>query len=478
MKIGITQKLFLAIILAAGLAVISMVGIMHLSMKQGFLRYLNTMEKTGVTRLAGLLEDGYNGHGDSWEYLLQDPALWHQLIFASMPGDLPPAPRNPPPNSRMHEDGPPRGLPPDMVHQFTQRFFLLDANRKVLISQGNVSANREATPLLKNGKIIGYIGLFPHQDQPDPHQERFLKEQSLAFVIVAGIVLFLSTGLSLLLSHRLVQPLRSLAGATRHLAAGEFSTRVPVSSVDELGQLAVHFNMLAMTLEKNEQSRRQWVADISHELRTPISILRGEIEALQDGIRQPDPDSLRSLHGETLRLARLVDDLYQLAMSDLGALTYRKGSVDLFGLLQEMIVLQHPKFSAKGILLTTDFPGAGMVEMFGDAERLRQLFANLLDNSVKYTNAGGAFHLGMICQGRNVTINFQDSAPEVAEADMERVFERLFRVEASRSRVTGGAGLGLAICRNIVEAHQGKIWAQASPLGGLWVQVELPLSEC
>jgi two-component system sensor histidine kinase BaeS len=99
-------------------------------------------------------------------------------------------------------------------------------------------------------------------------------------------------------------------------------------------------------------------------------------------------------------------------------------------------------------------------------------------HDLKYTNAGGAFHLGMICQGRNVTINFQDSAPEVAEADMERVFERLFRVEASRSRVTGGAGLGLAICRNIVEAHQGKIWAQASPLGGLWVQVELPLSEC
>lgn len=487
MKISITRRLFLAIILAAGMAVISMILIMHWSMRQGFLRYINMMEKDGISRLASALENGYR-HDSGWGFVLRDPTVWPQLIIASIPGgDLPPptldsrpgfppgAPFAPPSNPEMGGGGaPPGARPPHLPLHLGQRFFLLDADGKVLISQIAIPAHSETTPLLHQKKIIGYLGLLPREKLSEPRQERFLKEQTLAFLMVAGVVLLLATGLSLLLSKRLVRPLQSLAGATHLLAAGRFSTRVEVVSTDELGQLAEHFNSLAMTLEKNERSRRQWVADISHELRTPVAILQGEIEALQDGIRQPDPDSLRSLHGEVLRLARLVEDLYQLAMSDLGALTYQKKNLDIIGLLKETIATHHTKFSDKGITLTSTLPTKKTVEIFGDAERLRQLFANLLNNSLKYTNAGGELRLDMTCHAHNVTIDFQDSAPGVAEVDMKRVFERLYRVETSRNRETGGAGLGLAICRNIVEAHQGKISAQSSPLGGLWVQVELP----
>ena len=488
MKISITHRLFWAIILAASMAVISMVLIMQWSMRQGFLRYLNTTEKTGVSRLASSLEGGYR-HEPGWGFVSRDAAQWHRLVIASMPGgDPPPSPEllpgpspgfpsGSPSNPAMGEGPPPRQLPPHLAHHFDQRLFLLDADKKVLISQVEVPARSEAIPLLHQGKIVGYLGLLPRKELSEPHQERFLKEQSLAFAMVAGVVLLLATGLSLLFSQRLVRPLRSLAEATRQLAAGRFSTRVEVVSSDELGQLAANFNTLAMTLEKNEQARQQWVADISHELRTPVAILRGEIEALQDGVRQPDPDSLRSLHGEVLRLARLVDDLHQLAMSDLGALTYRKERVDLIGLLKETVALHEVKFSGKGIKFTTTLPSENTVAIFGDSERLRQLFANLLDNSLRYTNGGGELHLGMTCHAQSVAIDFQDSAPGVGEADRERLFERLFRGESSRNRSTGGAGLGLAICRNIVEAHQGKISAQSSPLGGLWIQVELPLME-
>ncbi len=483
MKISITHRLFLAIILAAGLAVLSMVLIMQWSVRQGFLRYLNTMEKAGISRLAGSLEEGYRPES-GWDFVLRDPALLHRLVAASMPEGGPPPPEaqtGPPPGSPP-EPGlgggpPPRPFPPHLAQHFDQRLFLLDANRKVLISRVEVPAHSAATPLRHQGKIVGYLGLLPGKKLSEPHQERFLREQSSVFAMVTGIVLLLSAGLSLLLSKRLVRPLRTLAAATHQLAVGRFSTRVKVVSADELGQLADNFNTLAMTLEKNEQARQQWVADISHELRTPVAILRGEIEALQDGIRQPDSDSLRSLHGEVLRLTRLVDDLYQLTMSDLGALTYQKENLDIIGLLKETVASHDTKFFDKGITLTSTLP-TEKVEILGDAERLRQLFANLLANSLKYTNAGGELRLGMTCHAHNVIIDFQDSAPGVAGTDIDRLFERLYRVEASRNRATGGAGLGLAICRNIVEAHQGKISAQSSPLGGLWVQIELPRTKC
>jgi len=480
MKISITQRLFLAIALAAVMAVVSMVLIMQWSVQQGFLRYVNTMEKGGVSRLASSLEEGYRRE-TSWDFVLHSPAQWHRLVIASMPGNLPPPPPgalpDPAQKPTLGEGPSPRPLPPRLAHYFSQHIFLLDADKKVLISRVEVPADSEATPLFHDGKIVGYLGLLPRKELSEPHQQRFLREQTLAFAMVAGIVLLLATGLSLLLSRRLVRPLRSLAEATHHLAAGKFSTRVEVVSNDELGQLAGNFNLLATTLEKNEQARRQWVADISHELRTPVSILRGEIEALQDGIRQTGPDSLRSLHNEALRLALLVDDLYQLAMSDLGALTYRKEKLDLTEVLKETVASYVAEFSGKGITMATNLPPENPATIFGDTERLRQLFANLLNNSLKYTDTAGELRIDMICDERTVTINFQDSAPGVTEADMERLFERLYRVEASRNRATGGAGLGLAICRNIVEAHQGKILVRHSALGGLWVQVELPLAE-
>jgi two-component system, OmpR family, sensor histidine kinase BaeS len=476
MKVSITHKLFLVILTAAGLAVISSALIMQWSLSRGFLKFINEMEKTGISRLAAELEGSYRTER-SWEFLRRDPARWRQLVAAA----LPEAPLQPPDEKQPAGSQPERfdegkrgPLPPHLARHFDQRLFLLDADRKALIDHGEVPADNAMTPLLYQGTVVGYLGLLPRTNITDAPHQRFLREQKSAFALVAGAVVLLSALLSLLLARRLVRPLGELTNATHQLAAGSFTVRVPVNSQDELGQLASDFNSLALALEKSELTRRQWVADISHELRTPLAILRGEIEAFQDGIRQPTHENINSLHDEVRRLGRLVDDLYQLSLSDVGALTYRKTGLDLAELLAEIIEHYRPEFVSKGILLEAEIPEAGSVAVFGDKERLHQLFANLFDNSLKYTDGGGTLQIALQSADGVVVVDVKDSAPGVPPSELERLFERLYRVESSRNRSTGGAGLGLTICRNIVEAHGGSITAESSPLGGLWIRIKLP----
>ncbi|MDD2308102.1 MAG: ATP-binding protein [Desulfuromonadaceae bacterium] len=465
MKIGVTHKLFLIILTAAGLAVVSSALIMQWSLSRGFLKFINAMEKTGISRLAVELEKSYRTE-QSWEFLRRDPARWRQLVAASLP-EAPPPPEG-------FDGGKPRPLPPHLARHFGQRLFLLDADRKALVDHGEVPADNAMTPLLHQGKVVGYLGLLPRTNFAEAPHQRFLREQKSAFALIAGAVVLLSALLSLLLARRLVRPLGVLAEATHQLAAGSFTVRVPVTSQDELGQLAGDFNSLALALEKSELTRRQWVADISHELRTPLAILRGEIEALQDGVRQPNRESINSLHDEVQRLGRLVDDLYQLSLSDAGALTYRKTGLDLADVLTESIALHRGEFLSKNILLEVALPEAGGASVFGDKERLQQLFSNLLGNSLKYTDGGGTLKITLRRESGIVALDFMDSTPGVPPSELKLLFERLYRVESSRNRSTGGAGLGLAICRNIVEAHGGKITAESSPFGGLWIRIELP----
>jgi two-component system sensor histidine kinase BaeS len=322
--------------------------------------------------------------------------------------------------------------------------------------------------------VVGYLGLPRRERLTDLHELHFVQGQRMAMGLVAIVIFLVSAGLAFPLANRLLRPVRELGDATHRLAAGHYGSRGPVTSGDELGRLAHDFNALALTLEKNEQARRGWLADISHELRTPLAILRGEIEALEDGLRQPTPDAIRSLHGEVMRLGRLVDDLQQLSLSDLGALTYRKEGLDLASLLADVIDSYRPELLRHGLQLHVQLSQRPMT-VFADGERLRQLFANLLDNTLRYTDSGGQVEIRLAEEGGQAKIDLCDSAPGVPAEDLERLFERFYRVEGSRNRASGGAGLGLAICRNIVEAHGGKISARPSALGGLWLEIRLPL---
>ena len=443
MKINIQQRLFLAILAAAALAVICMFFIVHWSLSKGFLEYVNKIENE---QLSSALIQAYTEQG-SWDFLQDDPAEWPKSLQRLMPGG-----------------------------KFDAHLLLLNERLEPIF--GNIGQNKgeHPAPLVHHGRVFSYLLLHPKEEISDAHQLNFFKQQEIALLLIAGVILLLSILFSLFVARRLVRPINALAKGTHRLAGGDYTSRVPVASADELGQLARDFNALALVLENNEKAHRQWVADISHELRTPIAILRGEIEALQDGVRALEPEALRSLHAEVLHLGRLIDDLYQLSLSDIGALTYRKEPLEPTALLRQVVESFRPSFDQAGITLSTALPPPeGMI--FADQERLHQLFTNLLDNSLKYTNAGGRLEIALHAGERKMMIDFQDSEPGVPAREMERLFERLYRVEGSRCRDSGGAGLGLAICRNIVKAHEGSIEVKPSPLGGLWISITLPMAE-
>jgi len=482
MKFGITHRLFLAILAAALLSLLSMSLIIQWSINRGFHRFVNDLEQNGLTRLAVVIEEKYSEKG-SWDFLRNDPGEWGRILAAALPDETlgppggevsPPPPDRPPDRGPSPDAGPPPPHPPGGIHM---RFFLLDEAKRPLVASAEINDHCQLKEIRHHNRIVGYLGLLPRREFSDERQLRFLKEQRSALALAAVSLLLVAGGLSLPLANRLVRPIRTLTEATGRLASGEFAVRVPVTSADELGQLARDFNSLALTLENNEQARRQWVADISHELRTPLAVLRGEIEALQDGIRKATPEAVTSLHGEVLRLSRLVDDLYQLSMSDIGAVTYRKEELDLSEVLGEALDLFRPEFARKSIALRAELPSGREFPLFADRQRLRQLFTNLLENSLKYTDGGGALEVELERRDGHALVHFRDSQPGVAKGELERLFERLYRVEGSRSRISGGAGLGLAICRNIVMAHEGGIEAFPSPLGGVWIRVDLPLTE-
>jgi two-component system, OmpR family, sensor histidine kinase BaeS len=471
MKIGITHRLFLSILAATCVALLCMFLIMQWSINRGFLEYLNSMDQGRLEQMAGILEQAYAEHGN-WNFLRDTPEFMIERLLHTRPADIP--------LGMLHEfdkmGGPLPPPPPEGVHRPRLPFIVLDAGRKPLFGNNAETKNVNFKPIVHNNETVGYVGLLPPKEFLNPPQVQFLSQQKSALILAAiGLVLIVVI-FSIPLANRLVRPIRAMAAATRDLASGKYAIRVPISSSDELGQLACDFNSLALTLEKNEKARRQWVADISHELRTPLAVLRGEIEALLDGIRDTTPDAVRSLHIEALRLHRLVDDLYQLALSDLGTLTYHKEDLSLAGILENSIEPYRAEFARKGIKLSVDIPQKTGIAVFADRERLQQLFTNLLDNSLKYTDAGGELAISLSCSKSQSVLEFQDSAPGVHEEELDRLFDRLYRVESSRNRLSGGAGLGLAICRNIVEAHAGTITAHPSPFGGLLIRVKFPVA--
>jgi len=320
--------------------------------------------------------------------------------------------------------------------------------------------------------VIGWIARSPYRRISTAADLAFQQEQLRSAWLIAGFALALAALVAVVLARVFLQPLKRVADATHRLAAGDYGTRVAIGSRDELGRLAGDFNRLAEALERNEELRRRFMADVSHELRTPIAVLRAGLEALEDGVRPLTREALASLQGEVAALGKLVEDVYQLALADVGALAYRKERSDVAEVLEQAIESFAGRFRERKLSVEKHF--APDLHVLADADRLGQAFRNLLENSARYTDAGGRVRIAARREGARVAIDFEDSSPGVPADALLRLFERFYRVEGSRSRANGGAGLGLAIVRSVVEAHGGTIEAGASPLGGLRVTISLP----
>jgi two-component system sensor histidine kinase BaeS len=481
MNIRIQYKLFLAMLATAGGVVICSFLLMTWSFDRTFFKFVTELELERLGALATKLEESYSREG-SWRFLQNDPRHWTRLLRDSLPdrfsGSLPPPMLVLKDHSPALPGTPEFSLPigPQFGPSFGNRVILLDGRKNRIVGPSELPRGLELKPLRHAGETVGYLGILRLKMLGDARQSRFFKEQRQAFTLVALAMIVVTAMVSVPLAKQMVKRIRGLASAMHSLTAGKYDMRIPATSSDELGQLALDFNILSLTMEKNEQARRHWVADISHELRTPLSVLRGEIEAMQDGVRAISPEAIGTLHGEVMKLSRLVHDLYELSLSDIGALTYRMTDMDLGDALNQALELVRQEFADKNIALEEDIPAGQGFPAFADPDRLHQLFSNLLENSFKYTDPGGRLLIRVERQGATATVHFQDTAPGVIETETGKLFDRLYRVEGSRNRDTGGAGLGLSICRNIVEAHKGTIEALPSPLGGLWVKVELPLN--
>jgi two-component system sensor histidine kinase BaeS len=270
------------------------------------------------------------------------------------------------------------------------------------------------------------------------------------------------------------RPIRALVHGAGLLGEGQFDVRVPARRSDELGELARVFNQLAARLEDTERARRQWVADTSHELRTPLAVLRAQLEALADGVRPVTRENLALLLRQARALDMLVNDLYAMARADVGQLPYRRVPLDAWALVEDLWQDFTGRFGHQRLQATRMAPD-GRASVLADGDRLRQVFSNLLENSARYTAPGGRIELAGTITGGTLQIQLDDSAPGVPAPLLDRLGERFFRVEPSRSRQHGGAGLGLALSRQLIEAQGGSLAFAPSPLGGLRVTVTLPL---
>lgn len=465
MKIGITFKLFAAI-LATSIGVVAVVVLaQHFTFRRDFLAYLNRTEVARIESLAEALAARYEADG-GWESLRNARRRWWHLVMTAMRDEAAWAEGRAGPR-------PPLRTPPVDPLRLGPRLTLLDAERRLVAGNPLPAGDAAAHPIKSAGRTVGWLVVTPFTELTRTVDVHFQQRQARAAVLSAAVAIVLAAIAALVLARHLLRPVRALARGTQALAVGRLDTRIEAGTRDELGRLAEDFNLLARTLQRNEQARRELGADIAHELRTPIAVLRGEIEALEDGVRPLGREALASLRQEIALLGKLVDDLHELALSDAGALAYRRESLDLRELLATAVDACRPRFADRGIAIELD-RGDAPLPVLADPHRLRQLFANLLENSLRYTDPGGRLRIACRAVADTVEVDFQDSAPGVPEAALPRLFERLFRVERSRSRRHGGAGLGLAICRNIAEAHGGRIEARPSPLGGLWVALALP----
>lgn len=475
MKMGITYRLFFLILCATGLAIFFLILIMWWSINRGFYQYLGAVDQKNLAQVVDDLEKKYAQQGN-WDFLKHTPPRWNSR------GAIPSLELeriHPPlfsPDKNEHDQNSPIGPQFNGKHPPVP-FVILNTDKKPIYGFYPPNEKINLQPIINNGNTIGYLGLLSPKHFLHPMQVQFLSQQKLAMVLGAAGMVLIVIIISFPLARRMVKPIRAMAAATHDIASGKHTTRISFSSTDELGQLARDFNAMALILEKHEKERRQWVADISHELRTPVAVLQGEIEALLDGIHKITPEAISSLHAETLRLKRLVEDLYQISLSDLGTLSYRKENLDLVEVLRDSIESYRAEFDRKSIAIkeniSTDIKAIG----FADRERLRQLFVNLLENSLKYTDAGGTLKIGTEVAVDFIMIEFQDSKPGVPAQDREKLFERFYRVEESRNRNSGGAGLGLTISKKIVDAHEGIISAHSSPLGGLLIRISIPVFE-
>src|SRR3954466_10628866 len=328
MKTGITLKLFLAILAAAAVAAAAMAFATRSSFQSGFLGYLSQVDAQRLDALSTSLADEYRRHG-GWDFVRNDYSRLRELVATSA--------------------------------QLTQRFTVADAKRELVVGNPEPASGSAERPVVVDDRVVGWVTRAPLRRLSNAAEVSFQQEQLRAAWVIAAFAVALAAAIALVMARAFLLPLKRVADATHRLAGGNYATRVEVRSTDELGRLAGDFNRLAETLERNETLRRRFMADVSHELRTPLAVLSGELEALEDGVRPLNRASLASLRAEVGALSKLVDDLNLLALADVGALAYRKETLEVAPIVQQAVDSYRERVAERGLALEIELAAGARV---------------------------------------------------------------------------------------------------------------------
>ena len=326
------------------------------------------------------------------------------------------------------------------------------------------------------GSFVGtlYISPEPSAYFPSPGSLSDAVSRYLIWGAVLAVVIALL--FTFFLSRRITAPIKTLTLAAQRLGQGDFSQRVQFADKSEIGELSKSFNLMANDLERMEELRRNMVADVAHELRTPLSNIRGYLEAIRDGVVSPDAATIQSLNEEVVLLSRLVDDLQELALAEAGELRLVFQPEDISGLINRTVAAVQTQAAAKGISVSVDLADR-LPPVNVDAQRISQVLHNLVENAVAHTAKGDSITVAASRQGNWVEVSVVDTGEGIPASDLPRIFDRFYRVDKSRTRATGGSGLGLTIARRLVEAHGGAIEARSELGKGSRFSFTIPVAE-
>ncbi|OTG83227.1 two-component sensor histidine kinase [Acinetobacter sp. ANC 4558] len=352
----------------------------------------------------------------------------------------------------------------------SSRLSLYDLNHQFIVGEPALD-QMSYRPIVVDGKIAGYLGLKPVLDQDDASSINFFSNQKRYLFLVYAVTFLVSLIAASLLATYFKIPIQRLLNGTRELTKGNYLHQVKINRNDELGDLSNELNQLAIILDHHETSRRQWVADTSHELKTPLAVLQAQIEAMQDGIRKPSTEHFASMLRQVTSLKKLTQDLADLAQAEAMQLKCYFSEVNPWTVIQQEIENFRPKFEQANLTISAEGENS-LLKI--DIDRFKQIIVNLIGNSIRYTEAGGQVHIHTEQSATHWTVYVDDSPLGLTDEQLANLGQRFYRVDDSRTRSTGGTGLGLALSAKITEALGGQLSFDHSPLGGLRCKLTFP----
>lgn len=529
MKMPIKRRLQLYFMCFAVFLLLAMAGVVNHRIKSDFIDYLNDEKHQSLNNLAYAVQTRYASDPKKWQTFISTPPLFEQAVdqafahFVGLEGVDVPRPK--PPRPHLTDSHKPNAKPHHRPNHPRKRpilpIALENSNHELIYGRGVGKQETHFIAPVKDasGNVLAQFTLPKNTSFSGLQQQAYLSSLKRTLLIILAMGVLLSFVIAHLLAQAFTKPLSRLNQAVKALQNRNFDTRLPVESNDEFGQLSQAFNQMIDKLAEYEAQQRKWLGNISHDLRTPVAVLKGEIDAVQDGIRQPTAETFDSLSQEIDSLSMMLDHFHQVAMQDIQqnskpdseknskparllnehtrskietpdnekqAITDKymaENGIDPKPLLQQLAKRSEHSVSDAGLTLKTDWHNTtahiAMTEL-----ALTQICQNLMQNSLRYTNAvrqdeygqdAGQIVINTTVKKRQFILTWQDSAPSVPTELLDKLTEPLFRVEKSRNRAFAGSGLGLSIVKDIVNQADGELHISQSELGGLQVRVVLPL---